>query len=123
MLKETFTRPHTQDPLRDPDGVLRGPSGDVLDGGAVVLLEVVVDVLLLVEDSVVGLEAVLLDELRLDGGGDVEEGVAHAEEHARLHIAAAAARRRRRHVAAVSLLMGLGEELEEVRPLESAANT
>ena len=100
---------------------MRGPAGDVLDGGAVVLLEVVVDVLLLVEDGVVGLEAVLLDELRLDGGGDVEEGVAHAEEHARLH--AAAARRRRRHVAAVSLLVGLGEELEEVRPLESAANT
>ena len=65
----------------------------MLDGGAVVRLEVIVDVLLLVEDGVVGLEIVLLDELLLDGGRYVEEGVAHPKEDARLHAAAAAAGR------------------------------
>ena len=68
-------------PLRDADGVLGGAARDVLD--LEVLDHVVVHrgVLLLGEDRVVELEVVLVEELRGHHGGDVQEGVAHAEKN------------------------------------------
>ena len=70
-----------QHPLRDADGVLGGAARDVLD--VEVLDHVVVHrrVLFLREDRVVELEVVLVEELRGHHSGDVQEGVAHAEEN------------------------------------------
>mmetsp|Transcript_19244 Transcript_19244/g.42798 ORF Transcript_19244/g.42798 Transcript_19244/m.42798 type:complete len:378 (-) Transcript_19244:91-1224(-) len=67
-----------EDPLRDTDGVLRGPPGDVLRAVVVDQLLVEGHVLLLGEDGVVQLHGVLVENLLADLRGDVEERVAHA---------------------------------------------
>eukprot|EP00128_Syssomonas_multiformis_P012370 Colp12_sorted_trinity150504_noHs@19493 len=67
-------------PLADTDGVLGGTTGDV---GDLVLAHKLLEqrlVLVLGKDGIVGLKPILLKESKIDIGGDVEEGVTHAEE-------------------------------------------
>mmetsp|Transcript_46754 Transcript_46754/g.145970 ORF Transcript_46754/g.145970 Transcript_46754/m.145970 type:complete len:354 (-) Transcript_46754:160-1221(-) len=68
-------------PLRDADGVQRGAAGDVLHR-LMVLHEVLVhrQVLRLGEHGVAGLHLVLLEHGGGHLGGDVQQGVTHAEE-------------------------------------------
>ena len=70
-------------PLRDADGVLGGAAGDVLHLELLAHVLVHGRVLLLGEDGVVELDAVLVEELLGNHRGDVDDGVAHTEEHAR----------------------------------------
>ena len=69
--------PRPEDPLRHADAVLGGAARDVVH---LVLGQVLEDVLLLGQDRVVGLEVVFRQQLGLHRGGDVQQGVAHAQE-------------------------------------------
>ena len=67
-----------EDPLSHADGVLSGTAGDVFDG--VVSLQVVVNVLLFVQDRVVGVQVVLFQHGRIDDGRDVQQGISDAKD-------------------------------------------
>lgn len=69
----------SEHPLRHPDRVLAGTTGNVLDFEVLHNLGVDRHVLLLGEDLVVGVEAILGEVFRGDRARDVEQRVANAK--------------------------------------------